>query len=257
MVAALVAAVPLRKARLTTGTGEPAAAVAPRPASTMAWLLPLVIAGLIGALAFAVENAYQSWGAVFLRDQLSVGGGLTAAAPAVFAAVAAATRFAAGAATRLPAGGSGPLLTAGAAAATAGSVLLARSATLAAALTGLALAAAGTSVLFPTLLREALGGVRPQVRGRATSAVTTTAYLGFLLGPVYVGGLASAAGLRNAIIGVAALAAVTAVTAWPVARWARNTMTRGLRYSRAPDLPHGCLAPSRGRPQPGAIPGGV
>jgi MFS family permease len=196
----------------------------------MAWLLPLVITGLVGALAFAVENAYQSWSAVFLRDQLSVAGGLTAAAPAVFAAVAAATRFAAGAARRLPDKGSGPLLTAGAVVATVGSILLARSSTLAAALIGLALAAAGTSVLFPTLLREALGGVRPQVRGRATSAVTTTAYLGFLLGPVYVGGLASAAGLRNAIIGVAALAAVTAVTAWPVARWARNTMTRGLRY---------------------------
>jgi MFS family permease len=223
VVAALIAAASLRKARLTTGTSQPAA---PGPASTRAWLLPLVVAGLIGALAFAVENAYQSWGAVFLRDQLSVSGGLTAAAPAVFAAVAAATRFAAGAATRLPGRGAGLLLTAGAAAATAGSMLLARSATLATALTGLALAAAGTSVLFPTLLREALSGVRPQVRGRATSAVTTTAYLGFLLGPVYVGALANAAGLRNAIVGVAALAAVTALTAWPVSRWARNTMTR-------------------------------
>ena len=214
--AALAAAVPLWQARLTTGTGEPATAAEPGPVSKTAWLLPLVITGLIGALAFAVENAYQSWGAVFLRDQLSVAGGLTAAAPAVFAAVAAATRFAAGAATRLPAG---PLLTAGAVVATAGSMLLARSSTLATALTGLALAAAGTSVLFPTLLREALSGVRPEVRGRATSAVATTAYLGFLLGPVYVGSLASAAGLRNAITGVAALAAVTAVTAWPVARW--------------------------------------
>lgn len=219
---ALVGAVPLWQARLSAGPGEPAAAVEPGTGSKLAWLLPLVIAGLVGALAFAVENACQSWGAVFLRDELSVPGGLTAAAPAVFAAVAAATRFAVGG-TRLP---SGPLLTAGAVTATAGSILLAFSAALGTALAGLALAAAGTAVLFPTLLRAALGGVRPQVRGRATSAVSTTAYLGFLLGPVYVGSLAGAAGLRTAILGVAALAAVTAVTAWPAARWAGTTMTR-------------------------------
>lgn len=223
VVAALVAAVSLWQARLTAGTGEPATTAELGPASKIGWLLPLVITGLTGALAFAVENACQSWGAVFLRDQLSVAGGLTAAAPALFAAVAAATRFTAGVITGLPAG---PLLTAGAVVATAGSALLARSSTLAAALTGLALAAAGTSVLFPTLLREALSGVRPEARGRATSAVATTAYLGFLLGPVYVGSLASAAGLRNAMTGVAALAATTAVTAWPVARWAGKTVTR-------------------------------
>jgi MFS family permease len=105
-------------------------------------------------------------------------------------------------------------------------VLLARSSTVTAALAGLALAAAGTSVLFPTLLRESLRGVRPQVRGRATSAVATTAYLGFLLGPVLVGALADAAGLRTAVLGVAGLAAATAVLAWPVTRWAGRTAAR-------------------------------
>jgi MFS family permease len=232
VVAALVAAASLWQVRLTTGTGEPARAADLPSVGKAAWLLPLVVTGLIGALAFAVENAYQSWGAVFLRDQLSLAGGLTAAAPAIFAAVAAATRFAAAAARRLPAG---PLLTAGAVIATAGSMLLARSSTLAAALTGLALAAAGTSVLFPTLLREALSGIEPQLRGRATSAVSMTAYLGFLLGPVYVGSLASTAGLRNAITGVAALAAFTAVTAWPVARWAGKTVTGRTEH---PGIPH-------------------
>ncbi|MGY1607765.1 MFS transporter [Geodermatophilus sp. SYSU D00700] len=188
-----------------------------------AWILPLVAVGLVGALGFAVENAHQSWGAVFLADELAVPDGLTAAASAVFATVAALTRFAAGASPRLPAW---LLLTAGALAATAGSVALAGSTTVAAALAGLALAAAGTSVLFPTLLRESLRGVRPEVRGRATSAVATTAYLGFLLGPVVVGVLADAAGLRTAVLGVAALAAVTTALAWPVARWAARTAAR-------------------------------
>jgi MFS family permease len=238
VVTALAAAVSLWPVRLIAGTSEPdaasttrtsrntgtssavqqaGAALAPDATRAAAWLFPLAVTGLIGALALAVENACQSWGAVFLRDQLSVAGGLAAAAPAVFAAFAAAGRFTAGASPRLPAG---PLLTAGALIAAGGTVVLARSGTVAVALAGLALAAAGTSVLFPTLLREALGGIRPGVRGRATSAVTTTAYLGFLLGPVYVGGLASAAGLRDAMLGVAALAVLTAVTAWPVARWA-------------------------------------
>ncbi len=188
-----------------------------------------MVTGLVGALAFAVENACQSWGALFLRDQFSAGGGLAAAAPAVFAAAVAMGRFAAGGPWRPRAG---PLLTAGAVLAAAGTVLLARSWNIAAALAGLALAAAGTSVLFPTLLREALSGIRPEVRGRATSAVTTTAYLGFLLGPVYVGGLAGAAGLRDSMLGVAALAALAAVTAWPVARWAGRAVRQ--RAGQAP-----------------------
>jgi MFS family permease len=216
LAASLVAGRALWPVRLTAGTGEPAPVAVPgrRSASRV---LPLVAAGAVAALALAVENAHQSWGAVFLADQLSVGSGLTAVAPAVFAGVTAATRFAVGASERLPAGA---LLTAGAVAAAAGSALLARSSTPVAALAGMALAAAGTSVLFPTLLRATLHGVRPEVRGRATSAVATTAYLGFVLGPVYVGGLADAAGLRSAVLGVAALAGVLAVVAWPVARWA-------------------------------------
>lgn len=255
VVAAVVAAVSLWQVRLTIEMGRSATAVELGSVSKTAWLLPLVIIGLIGALAFAVENAYQSWGAVFLRDQLSVVGGRTAAAPAVFAAVAAATRFAAGAFKRLPAG---PLLTAGAAVATVGSMLLAYSSTLVTALIALALAAGGTSILFPTLLREALSGVGPEARGRGTSAVATTAYLGFLLGPVYVGSLASATGLRNAIIGVAALAAVTAVIAWPVARWAGKTVTRPTEGSAQPDVDGAAPARARGPrrlPQIGPPPG--
>jgi MFS family permease len=216
VVVALVAGGSLWPVRLTNAT-ELGPAPVPRFGSGISVALPLVVTGLVCALALAVENAHQSWGAVFLADQLAVAGGFTAAAPAVFAGVTAATRFVVGASTRLP---SGPLLTGGALAATAGSLLLARSSSSVTALAGLALAAMGTSVLFPTLLREALRGVRADVRGRATSAVATTAYLGFVLGPVYVGSLADAAGLRTAILGVAVLAAGTAVVAWPVARWA-------------------------------------
>ncbi|MGY1717514.1 hypothetical protein ACI8AG_00495 [Blastococcus sp. SYSU DS0552] len=222
VLVALVAARSLWTVRLTpaAGSSPPDAPAAGRAPS---WALPLVGTGLVGALAFAVENAHQSWSAVFLADEISVAGGLTAAAPAVFAGVSALTRFAAGASGRLP---PAPVLTGGAVAAAAGTLLLARSTTPVPALAGLALAAAGTSVLFPTLLREALRNIRPELRGRATSAVAATAYLGFVLGPVYVGALAGAAGLRTAVLGVAALAAVTAVLAWPVARWGGKSVAR-------------------------------
>jgi MFS family permease len=55
-------------------------------------------------------------------------------------------------------------------------------------------------------------------RGRATSGVATTAYLGFLLGPVYVGALADAVGLRGAMTGVAVLPGVFALLAPLVTR---------------------------------------
>jgi MFS family permease len=42
-------------------------------------------------------------------------------------------------------------------------------------------------------------------RGRATSTASTVAYLGFLLGPSYVGFWSGAVGLRGAMLAVACL----------------------------------------------------
>jgi MFS family permease len=78
---------------------------------------------------------------------------------------------------------------------------------------GLALAATGTSVLFPTLLSRSMRDVPEGSRGRATSVISTTAYLGFVLGPAYVGVLAGAVGLRGAMVGVAVIAAAFAILA--------------------------------------------
>jgi MFS family permease len=61
-------------------------------------------------------------------------------------------------------------------------------------------------VLFPTLIGIVSRNVDEYHRGRATSVVTTVSYLGFLLGPVYVGLWADAVGLRGAMVAVAALA---------------------------------------------------
>jgi len=177
--------------------------------------LPFVAVGLIGAFAFAAENAHQSWSAIFLADELAAGAGLSAVAPATFAVSAAVTRFTAGVLTRIP---PGRLLIGGAGVALLGTLVVSAAPDVPIALAGLALAAAGTSVLFPTLLSRATRDVPPSRRGRATSAVATTAYLGFVLGPVYVGVLAGAVGLHGAMVGVALLLAAFALLAPAVTR---------------------------------------
>jgi MFS family permease len=183
-------------------------------------LAPFVIVGLVGALGFAAENAHQSWSAIFLGDELGSAAGLAAIAPATFAAFAALARFGAGF-TRIP---SGALLVGGAITATAGTLMLAVAQQLPGALAGLALAAAGTAVLYPTLMSRATRDVPAGHRGRATATVAATSYLGFVLGPVYVGFLAAMVGLRGAMIGVAVLAVAFAVLAPLVTRERTNPL---------------------------------
>lgn len=184
---------------------------------------PFLLIGLVGALAFAVENAHQSWGAVFLSDELHTPPGIAALAPATFAAFAATARFASSAARALK-----PplLLVGGSLVAATGTMIVAYSESVWVALVGFAVAATGTSVLFPTLLSVATKDVPEAQRGRATSAVGTIAYLGFLLGPAYVGLLASTTNLRTAMVGVAILALVYTLTCLPVTRRLRTQGSR-------------------------------
>ncbi|URM95147.1 MFS transporter [Actinomadura madurae] len=165
--------------------------------------VPYLLIGVLGALAFASENAHQSWSAVFAHEELHSSTGLSAVAPAVFAGTVAITRFSFGG---LKAGHARTVLLAGASAAAVGAALIAAAPTLLIAGLGLAVAAAGTAVLFPTLLGVVSRNVDESRRGRATSVVTSVSYLGFLVGPVYVGLWADAVGLRGAMVAVAALA---------------------------------------------------
>jgi MFS family permease len=162
-----------------------------------------VLVGILGALAFASENAHQSWSAVFAHEELRTSAGLASVAPAVFAGTVAITRFAIGG---LPPAHARRVLLAGAAGAGVGAAVVAAAPNLLVAAAGLAVAAAGTGVLFPTLVGIVSRNVPESHRGRATSVVTTVSYLGFLLGPVYVGAWAATFGLRAAMVAVAALA---------------------------------------------------
>lgn len=166
--------------------------------------VPLLLVGALGALAFAGENAHQSWSAVFAHDELHAGSGLAAVAPAVFAATVAITRFSIGG---VKAAHARTVVLAGALTAATGTVVVAAAPTLLIAALGLVAAGAGTAVLFPTLIGIVSRNVEESRRGLGTSVVTGVAYLGYLFGPVYVGLWAEAGGLRAAMGAVAALAA--------------------------------------------------
>jgi MFS family permease len=183
---------------------------------------PLLLVGVLGALAFANENAHQSWGAVFLEDILATGPGLSAIAPAAFAGAVALTRFAV---STLKPAHARTVLILGSVVAAAGATVLARAPSVPVALAGLILAAAGTAALFPTLLSIVSRNVVESARGRATSIVTVVSYLGFLLGPVYVGLWASATGLRGAMIAIAALGLTLAALTLPLLALSRYAVT--------------------------------
>nr|WP_231134812.1 MFS transporter [Motilibacter deserti] len=186
-------------------------------------LLPaptLLVLGGLGALAYLVENAWQSWGAVHLETTLDAPAGLSAAAPATFAACAALGRVLGNRllSSYAPAG----LLAVASAVAAAGSLLAAVAPSAPVALAGIALAGAGTSVCMPTLVSVAGAWAGRDRQAGATSSVAAMAYLGFLVGPALVGLLAGALSLRAALVGVAVLAAVlcalTPAVAWAARR---------------------------------------
>ena len=95
--AVAAAAIVLAARILALQEGVPAARRERRLRGSGVSLKTLLAIGGLGALAFAVENAHQSWSALYLRDEIGVGAAAAAVGPALFAATVAVTRFAAGA----------------------------------------------------------------------------------------------------------------------------------------------------------------
>jgi MFS family permease len=211
LVVATIAAVLVR---------APAAAGTRAPARASLRHLPrgLVILGGLCALAFVVENAWQSWGAVHLESDLDASPALGALAPALFAGAAAVSRLGghglAGRVSELA------LLRAGAALGAAGTLLGALATGAALALAGVVVAGAGISICAPVLFSIAGRSADEALRGAAVSIVTTIAYLGFLVGPAAVGLLASATALRTSLAAVAGVAVALAILAPASARGA-------------------------------------
>ncbi|MGW6198018.1 MFS transporter [Kribbella sp. NPDC055110] len=186
----------------------------------------LLVFGVLCALAYLVENAWQSWSAVHLDTSLHAAAGLASSAPAVFAAAAATGRFAGNAllARVRPV----QLLVVGGAVAAVGSLVAATANNPWTALIGIGVAGLGTSVCAPTIIGMAGAWAGPERRAAAISTVTTIAYLGFLIGPVAVGAVSSAWSLPVALGAVAVIAVVVAGLAPVADRVARPRTSRQL-----------------------------
>ncbi len=164
----------------------------------------LVLIGLVGAAAFIVEGGIESWSAIFLEHQLHAEPAVSGLGPGVFAASMALGRFY-GQATRL---GDRTLLAGGAGLAAVGCVVAAAAPSAAVALIGFALAGAGISLNAPVVFGA--GGRRG---ANAVATVTTIGYVGLLIGPPLVGGIAQAASLRGSLVVLAVVAAAVAAAA--------------------------------------------
>jgi MFS transporter len=171
----------------------------------------LVVLGALCALAFFVENAWQSWGAVHLESDLDASPALGALAPALFAGAAATSRL--GGHALIGRFDEIRIMRAGAAAGAAGTLVAAVAPVTALALAGIVVAGAGISICAPILFSLAGRSADAAVRGAAVSIVTTIAYLGFLIGPAAVGLLADATSLRASLACAGAIALLLAALA--------------------------------------------
>jgi MFS family permease len=181
--------------------------------------LPLLLVGGIAMLGLGSEGEMEHWSGIYLRDTLGLPALLGGSGVAVFYAAMAAGRLGTAGAVRLL-GNRGTLLGAGLLTATGmGLALATREPALVVA--GFLIVGLSLSEVAPIAFSLA-GDVAPGGTGAAVSVVTTLGYGGFLLGPVIVGGLAELAGLRTALLTIAAAGLVIAAL--------------GLRVSAANDL---------------------
>jgi MFS family permease len=167
----------------------------------------LVVLAIVFACAALVEGGIETWGVLFLRERLEVGVLVGAGAYVAGQSLATATRATLGPATGTL-GARRAVFVAGSVA-SAGLLLEALSPIAALSAAGLAIAAMGVSACWPMLLATASG--RAERSSLVVGGVTSVGYLGFVIGPPLVGGIAGAWGLRAGLVTLAAIAAFVAV----------------------------------------------
>jgi MFS family permease len=178
----------------------------------------LVALGVAAFAALLVEGAVADWSAVYLREDLDAGPGVAGFGFVAFSATMTLGRLAGDwLLTRFGRYRVVQVLTAGA---TVGLAAGLASGTTAGAVLGFALVGLGISCAFPATLSAAGEGLLHP--GPALAAVSTCGYLGFLIGPPSVGGLAEIVGLPAALWLLVGLTAVVAAAITVSARHAAN-----------------------------------
>ena len=167
----------------------------------------LLAIGFLGAAAFIVEGGTESWSALFLERQLHAHPAVSGLGPGIFGGSMALGRFSAQALHRFSDRG---LLGGGSALAAVGCCVVASSPNAPVGLVGFALAGAGISLTAPIVF--GIAGRRPDA-GSAVATVTTIGYLGLLVGPPLVGGVAQVTSLRLSFLVLALVAGTVAAAA--------------------------------------------
>lgn len=191
-------------------------AAAPVVALPSRSLLPL---GVIAFFGLVSEGAIADWSGVYLRDTLRATPGGAVMGYAVFTLAMAAGRLGGDRLTdrlgpSLIVRGSGLLVA-------AGMVLVLVSGSVGAAVASFGLIGAGVACLFPVVLSTAAQtpGTAP---GTAITAMATTGYTGFLIGPPLLGALAEVVTLRGALGLVALFGVLITImgtrVVWPARR---------------------------------------
>lgn len=157
-------------------------------------LLPL---GLLAFACLLIEGASGDWSGVYLRDELGAGAGTAALGFTAFSVTMTAGRVVGdrlvhrlGALTVVRGGG---------AIAAAGFALALVASNPVAGIAGFACLGAGMSGVVPIVFRTA-GHVPGMSAGMGLAAVSTTGYLGFMVGPPVIGAVAELVGLPNALV---------------------------------------------------------
>ena len=169
---------------------------------------PLAVLGVLLALAFLVESAWQTWSAVHLERDLRASAGLASVGPAVFGASAGIGRVLVHR-WAVP-GREAGLVALGAVVAAGASVAAALVPDTGLVIVAIAFAGLGTAAGAPLLLSLAGRSVSVHQAGAAVGTVTTLGYLGFVVAPAAVGGLAGATTLPAALAAVALVAVALA-----------------------------------------------
>jgi MFS family permease len=185
--------------------------VAPREAPLLVW--PPRTLWTLGFLAFAcllIEGACADWSAVYLHDSLGSSAALGALAFTSFSVAMTIGRL--GGDRLVHRFGPCRVVRAGGLVAAAGFGLALLAATPAAGLAGFACLGAGMASVVPIVFR-ASGNSEGITTGVALAAVSSTGYLGFVVGPPTIGGLAGPLGLRGALTLLVVLGAAVAALA--------------------------------------------
>jgi MFS family permease len=216
-----------------SATAEPPAAAAPASPTAAAsgllrsWTPAMLVMALLSLCSLLGEGSADGWSAVYLRDNLGTSAALATLAYAGFSVAMALGRlFGDRLNTRF---GAAVLMRCCGLVAAAGLGLGLASDDPAGAIVGFTAFGAGLSCTFP-LLVSAAGNADPDRPARGIARVAGAGYAGMLAGPPIIGGLASAVGLRSALVLPLALALVIAVGggvsgagAWAATHGARSS----------------------------------